>query len=95
MTELDLFAPPPPCHKAKPDPQTDLHIDTFHPTVKAFYFLTDVADDEGPFVYVPGSHRLTDARFHAHLSPFAKSPNRSALQSKRGARPCQYGCKQQ
>jgi hypothetical protein len=47
---------------AKPDPQTDLHIDTFHPTVKAFYFLTDVAEDEGPFVYVPGSHRLTPKR---------------------------------
>jgi hypothetical protein len=48
--------------EAKPDPQTDLHIDTFHPTVKAFYFLTDVEEDEGPFVYVPGSHRLTDKR---------------------------------
>jgi hypothetical protein len=47
---------------SKPDPQTDLHADTFHPTVKAFYFLTDVAEDEGPFVYVPGSHRLTPAR---------------------------------
>ena len=47
---------------SKPDPQTDLHIDTFHPTVKAFYFLTDVAEDEGPFVYVPGSHRLTPGR---------------------------------
>jgi hypothetical protein len=47
---------------AKPDPQTDLHIDTFHPTVKAFYFLTDVKEDEGPFVYVPGSHRLTPGR---------------------------------
>jgi hypothetical protein len=48
--------------KSKPDPQTDFHIDTFHPTVKAFYFLTDVAEDEGPFVYVPGSHRLTPKR---------------------------------
>jgi hypothetical protein len=44
--------------QSKPDPQTDLHADTFHPTVKAFYFLTDVAEDEGPFVYVPGSHRF-------------------------------------
>jgi hypothetical protein len=55
---------------AKPDPQTDLHADTFHPTVKAFYFLTDVAEDEGPFVYVPGSHRLTPERlaWEAELS---------------------------
>jgi hypothetical protein len=45
-----------------PDPQTALHADTFHPTVKAWLFLTDVAEDEGPFVYVPGSHRMTPQR---------------------------------
>jgi hypothetical protein len=28
-----------------PDPQTALHADTFHPTVKAWLFLTDVAAD--------------------------------------------------
>ena len=44
------------------DPQTALHADTFHPTVKAWLFLTDVAADAGPFVYVPGSHVLTPAR---------------------------------
>jgi hypothetical protein len=46
----------------EPDPQTALHADTFHPTVKAWLFLTDVAEDEGPFVYVPGSHRMTPER---------------------------------
>jgi hypothetical protein len=45
-----------------PDPQTVLHADTFHPTVKAWLFLTDVAEDAGPFTYVPGSHLLTPAR---------------------------------
>lgn len=45
-----------------PDPQTELHTDTFHPTVKAWLFLTDVAADAMPFVYVPGSHRLTPQR---------------------------------
>ncbi len=45
-----------------PDPQTDLHTDTFHPTVKAWLFLTDVEPDAMPFVYVPGSHRLTPER---------------------------------
>jgi len=45
-----------------PDPQTALHADTFHPTVKAWLFLTDVAADAGPFTYVPGSHRLTAER---------------------------------
>ncbi len=46
----------------RPDPQTALHADTFHPTMKAWFFLTDVADDEGAFCYVPGSHRLTPER---------------------------------
>jgi Phytanoyl-CoA dioxygenase (PhyH) len=45
-----------------PDPQTALHADTFHPTVKAWLFLTDIAPDAGPFTYVAGSHRLTPAR---------------------------------
>ena len=30
--------------------------------MKAWLFLTDVAEDAGPFVYVPGSHRLTPGR---------------------------------
>src|ERR1700730_2060820 len=45
-----------------PEPQTALHADTFHPTVKAWLFLTDVAADGGRFTYVPGSHRLTPER---------------------------------
>lgn len=49
-------------HDASPDPQTTLHADTFQPSVKAWLFLTDVAADEGPLTYVPGSHRLTPER---------------------------------
>jgi hypothetical protein len=45
-----------------PDPQHELHSDTFHPSVKAWLFLTAVPEDDGPFVYVPGSHRLTEKR---------------------------------
>ena len=44
------------------DPQTRLLADTFHPTAKAWLFLDDVDEDEGPFSYVPGSHRLTPTR---------------------------------
>ncbi len=44
------------------DPQTNFHADTFHPTVKAWLFLVDVEEADGPFNYVPGSHRLTPAR---------------------------------
>ncbi|MFC3902747.1 Phytanoyl-CoA dioxygenase (PhyH) [Acinetobacter marinus] len=48
--------------KSRPDPQTALHSDTFHPSMKAWLFFTDVAEDEGPFVYVAGSHILNDRR---------------------------------
>lgn len=48
--------------EAAPDPQTSFHADTFHPSIKAWLFLTDVAEDEGPFCYVPGSHLLTPER---------------------------------
>ncbi len=44
------------------DPQTALHSDTFHATAKMWLFLEDVGEDDGPFAYVPGSHRLTEER---------------------------------
>ncbi|RJF89628.1 phytanoyl-CoA dioxygenase [Oleomonas cavernae] len=43
----------------QPDPQRNLHADTFQPTMKAWLFLDDVDTRNGPFTYVPGSHRLT------------------------------------
>ncbi len=45
-----------------PDPQTALHADTFHPTMKAWLFLEDIGPDDGPLTYVAGSHRLTAER---------------------------------
>ncbi|MBA5777789.1 phytanoyl-CoA dioxygenase family protein [Stappia sp. F7233] len=48
--------------KGRPDPQTAFHSDTFHATAKAWLFLRDVEEADGPFVYVPGSHRLTSGR---------------------------------
>jgi Phytanoyl-CoA dioxygenase (PhyH) len=44
------------------DPQLELHSDTFHPSLKAWLFLTDVSDDQAPLTYVAGSHRLTAQR---------------------------------
>lgn len=44
------------------DPQTNLHMDTFHPIAKAWLFLHDVGPQDGPFRFVPGSHRLTAER---------------------------------
>jgi hypothetical protein len=44
------------------DPQTQLHMDTFHPTMKAWFFLHDVTDAAGPLTYVEGSHRQSPRR---------------------------------
>lgn len=44
------------------DPQTALHSDTFHSTAKFWLFLHDVEIEDGPFMFAPGSHRLTPAR---------------------------------
>ena len=71
--------------RARPDPQTDLHSDTFHPTVKAFYFLTDVAEDEGPFVYVPRSHLLTPERLAFEYEQSLKAADEGDKLSARGS----------
>ena len=45
-----------------PDPQLELHSDSFQPSLKAWLFLTDVEADGRPLTYVAGSHRLTPER---------------------------------
>lgn len=47
---------------SNPDPQSALHSDTFQSTAKAWLFMHDVGPEDGPFSYVPGSHRRTEAR---------------------------------
>ncbi|WP_447926347.1 phytanoyl-CoA dioxygenase family protein [Vreelandella sp. EE27] len=39
------------------DPQKNLHIDTFQPTMKFWLYLEEVSEANGPFIYVPGSNR--------------------------------------
>jgi hypothetical protein len=70
---------------ADPDPQTHFHADTFHPTVKAWLFLTDVAEDEGPFCYVPGSHLLTPERLVWEKAMSIKAPDGVDRLSARGS----------
>lgn len=45
-----------------PDLQKVLHRDTFFRALKFWYFLRPVSPEDGPFVYVPGSHRLDRTR---------------------------------
>ncbi|MGD9809884.1 MAG: phytanoyl-CoA dioxygenase family protein [Sphingobium sp.] len=70
---------------APPDPQLELHADTFHPTMKAWYFLTDVADDDGPLTYVPGSHRLTPERVAWEQRKALSAPDDVDFLSARGS----------
>jgi hypothetical protein len=44
------------------DPQTSVHADAFHPSMKAWLFLGDVALEDGPLTYVAGSQKLTPER---------------------------------
>jgi Phytanoyl-CoA dioxygenase (PhyH) len=46
----------------EPDVQSFFHSDTFHPTLKSWFFLQDVEEDGAPFTYVPGSHRPNQRR---------------------------------
>ena len=48
--------------EGEPDIQSFYHSDTFHPTLKSWFYLQDVADDAAPLAYVPGSHRVTRRR---------------------------------
>lgn len=41
------------------DPQKQAHADAFHATMKAWFFIDDVSEAEGPFFYFSGSQRLT------------------------------------
>ena len=43
----------------RPDPQRDMHVDTFHPCVKGWLYIDETDDSNGPFIYAPGSHRLS------------------------------------
>lgn len=44
------------------DPQLSLHRDTFFSCLKLWYFTEDVALEDGPFLYSPGSHLMTPKR---------------------------------
>ena len=39
------------------DDQWELHVDTFHPTIKVWFYVHDVTLSHGPLHVVPGSHR--------------------------------------
>jgi hypothetical protein len=44
------------------DAEAVLHADRHFPTIKAYYSLNGSTEDNGAYVWVPGSHRLSLAR---------------------------------
>ncbi|GLK78430.1 phytanoyl-CoA dioxygenase family protein [Methylopila turkensis] len=74
---------------SKTDPQTALHADCFHPSLKAWLFLHDVEEDAGPFVYVPGSQRQTPRRlaWEKRMSVLASSLDRLSARGSFRVRP--------
>jgi Phytanoyl-CoA dioxygenase (PhyH) len=46
------------------DIQKDFHRDTFHFTIKLWYFIEPAPPEAGPFIYVKGSNRSTKERLN-------------------------------
>jgi len=44
------------------DPQYNFHSDTFHPTIKCWLYIEDIAEEQGPFQYIPFSNLYTKTR---------------------------------
>ena len=69
----------------KMDPQTQLHSDTFHPTAKAWLFLIDVGEEDGPFSYVVGSHKVTSHRYTWEKEISTSFDKEDSIYAKRGS----------
>ena len=67
------------------DPQTLLHADTFHPTVKAWLYLNDEASESLPFLYVPGSHRATPERLEWERRMSLAAPHSPNAENRQGS----------
>lgn len=70
---------------ALPDPQTRLHADAFHSSVKAWFFLTEVTEEDGPLIYVPGSHRPTPRRLAWERNASVSAARSTDFQTARGS----------
>ncbi len=73
------------CGGSNPDPQETVHADSFHSSMKAWLFLRPVEEENGPFVYVPGSHRFTQERLDWEHERSLSDPNSIDRLSARGS----------
>ncbi|MBD2841047.1 phytanoyl-CoA dioxygenase family protein [Erythrobacter rubeus] len=68
-----------------PDPQQEIHADSFHSSMKAWLFLNPVTEEDGPFTYVPGSHRFTPERIAWEHNRSLRDPHAIDRLSARGS----------
>lgn len=69
----------------EPDPQETLHADSFHSSLKAWLFFNPVAIADGPFTFVPGSHRFTPERLAWERERSLRDPRTIERLSARGS----------
>ena len=67
------------------DPQKVFHTDTFHPTMKCWFFIDQVTMDNGPFTFVPQSNRLTLARLKAEYRKSVEGKDQANRYARRGS----------
>ena len=67
------------------DPQKRFHTDTFHPTMKCWFFIDEVTEENGPFTYIPGSNRLSIARLKAEYKKSILGKNQENRYAQRGS----------
>ncbi|MEE9328408.1 MAG: phytanoyl-CoA dioxygenase family protein [Cocleimonas sp.] len=67
------------------DPQKTLHNDTFHPSMKVWFFIDDVAPEAGAFTFVLGSHKLSWERLKWHYRMSIDAKNNSNTLHARGS----------
>jgi hypothetical protein len=69
----------------EPDPQETLHADSFHSSLKAWLFFNPVDVEDGPFTFVPGSHRFTPERLAWERTRSLNDPRAIDRMSARGS----------
>ena len=67
------------------DPQKRFHTDTFHPTMKCWFFIDEVTAENGPFTFIPGSNRLSFARLKTEYQKSVLGKDQENRYAQRGS----------
>lgn len=73
------------CEDGASDPQETAHADSFHASLKSWLFLNPVGAEDGPFTYVPGSHKFTPERVEWEYNRSLADPQKIDRLSARGS----------